>query len=326
MNSLRSDFSWEKSSGIPVTDDAVVLLWNGFEARSTKMVRSTDLSRADSVFCFCFSDNQFDLTLNDQVIDNAVPAERLERVSVDRQKQFLTYQVIHKILSTPAKGTKVVFDITCFPRDILLIILYACWQVGRIDDLCCVYNLASDYSVEVDELKQKWLSKGVANVSPVIGYRGVVRPDRQLQLIGLVGFDDQRILQIADILSPSSFVFAHGDTKILDREWLISQSKDAVSTLMAQLNESSEDSFVCEDGKSVYAVIDRARKAKPELNQVVIPMNNKISTLFAGTYCLMNRSVQICYGGALIYNHSNYSTESDTFFTWVSSTVAMDCD
>ncbi|MDF1671575.1 MAG: hypothetical protein P1U83_18415 [Roseovarius sp.] len=319
MNSLRSNFAWKQSSGIPVIDGAVVLLWNGFEARSTKVLRSADLTSAEKVYCFCFDDNQFDLAENDQVINKAVPEHLLERIRINRQKQFLTYQVIHRLLSTPQENTKVIFDITCFPRDVLLIILYACWQVGKMDDLICVYNLASDYSVEADDLQQKWLSKGVANVSPVIGYRGVVRPERKLQLIGLVGFDDQRILQIADILSPSSFVFAHGDTKIRDREWLISQSKDAVSTLMAQLNESSEDSFVCEDGSSVYAVIDRAREAKPDLNQVIVPMNNKISTLFAGTYCLINRSVQVCYGGALIYNHTNYSTESDIFFAWSSS-------
>ena len=174
MNSLHSEFSWDQSSGLPSTDGAIVLLWNGFEARSTKMLRAGDFSKVSSVFCFCFDDNQFDLSKNNEVIDGIVSAKQLERVFVDRQRQFQTYQIIHKILSKPNKGTKVIFDITCFPRDVLLIILYACWQVGRIDDLCCVYNLASDYSVEAENLEGKWLSKGVANVSPVIGYRGVV--------------------------------------------------------------------------------------------------------------------------------------------------------
>ena len=307
--------SWSVSAGKPTVDGAVVLFWNGFESRSTKFLREAELSGASSFYCFKFTEDQFDLSLNNQTVKERVPADRLTFLLLDRRDQFQSYKKFYDLFETIAIGVRIVFDITCFPRDILLIVLFALWKTGRVESVSCVYNLALDYSIGSSKA-DKWLSKGVSQVSPVIGYRGVVRPDRPLQLIALVGFDDQRILQIADILSPDSLVFGYGETKLLGRDWLIAQSLAAAESLTVRFEESSVVSFICEDGANVFALSDGAVENRPDYNHVVVPMNNKISTLFAGTYCMANRSVQICYGGGLIYNHSDYSTESAVFYTW----------
>lgn len=316
MNRLRENFNWSRNDGVPDLSNAIVLLWNGFEPRSTALVRHANSSAADKVFILKFADSQFDLSENDKCLDLKLDKKKAFRVDVDRGSQFRTYQTIRAQIAECDPNLKIVFDITCFPRDVLLLILYVLWSLSRLDQVVCVYNVAQDYSTQQSETAEKWLSKGVSSVSPVIGYRGVLRPDRPLQVVGLVGFDDQRVMQIADILSPNSLVFAHGDTQLKEREWLVSQSRDAVNMLLSQFDESRQDTFICEDGQSVSAMLDRARAAKPDYNLVVVPMNNKISTLFAATYCLKNRDVQICYGGALIYNHSHYSQESDKFFHW----------
>lgn len=320
MNSLDQKFCWQRSDGVPDVNSATVLIWNGFEPRSTAFARKKRLSDAKKVIVMRFIESQFDLTENDEILSHSANTLPLTRLELDRSSQFDVYKSIRNEIEKIEKESRIIFDITCFPRDILLIVLYICWSLGRLDSLCCVYNLAADYSIQQTNISEKWLSKGVASVSPVIGYRGIVRPDRALQLVGLVGFDDQRVMQIADILSPHSFVFAHGKSELKHREWLVSQGKDAVELLMNQFNDSREDSFICEDGDSVNRVLDRARSENPNYNLVVVPMNNKISTLFVGTYCLKNRDVQICYGGALIYNHSDYSSESSTFYYWNSST------
>ena len=323
MKHLRDEFDWLRKDGLPDLTDAVVLLWNGFEPRSTALARGGNISSANSVVILKFADSQFDLSENDKCLDSEIDPENAVRLDVDRGSQFRTYQKIRAQIAESDPTLRIVFDITCFPRDVLLIVLYVLWSLSRIDQVTCVYNVAEDYSTQQSDVSEKWLSKGVSSVSPVIGYRGVLRPDRPLQLVGLVGFDDQRVMQIADILSPSSLVFAHGDTNLRAREWLVSQGRDAVDLLMNRFDESREEKFICEDGQSVSAMLDRAKAAQPDYNLVVVPMNNKISTLFAATYCLKNRDVQICYGGALIYNHSHYSQESDKFFHWVSASQTV---
>tara|TARA_R100000365_G_C2746544_1_gene75860 strand:+ start:3552 stop:4511 length:960 start_codon:yes stop_codon:yes gene_type:complete len=313
----KTSFSeWRSFNGPPCLDNSLVIFWNGFEKRSTKLLRSSDLKNVFHILGFRFNDNQFDLSHNDDQISEIVPIDRYEKKSCDRRNQFNIYKAFFEIFSDLPKETNVVFDITCFPRDVLLIALYALKKTNRILSTLCTYNLADDYSIGTPDGQEKWLSKGVANVSPVIGFRGVVSPEKPMQLISLVGFDDQRLLQIAEILSPDSVVFAYGDTKLTDREWLIHQSHQAVDELVSRFDDTRKESFVCEDGQSVFDLIDRAISERPEYNQIVVPMNNKISTLFAGAYCLQNRNVQICYGGGLIYNHSHYSLESDVFFSW----------
>jgi hypothetical protein len=323
MKHLQDNFDWSRNDGVPDLGNAIVLLWNGFEPRSTALVRHANASAANKVFILKFADSQFDLSENDKCLDLQLDQKKAFRVDVDRGSQFRTYQTIRTQIAESDPSLKIVFDITCFPRDVLLLILYVLWSLSRLDQVVCVYNVAKDYSTEQSEISKKWLSKGVSSVSPVIGFRGVLRPDRPLQVVGLVGFDDQRVTQIADILSPSSLVFAHGDTQLKEREWLVSQGKDAVGLLLNRFDESRQDTFICEDGQSVSAMLDRARAAKPDYNLVIVPMNNKISTLFAATYCLKSRDVQICYGGALIYNHSHYSEESDKFFHWTAISEAV---
>jgi len=308
--------NWEKFDGPPELSQSLVIFWNGFEQRSTKLLRSTNLKDVHQVLGFRFSDNQFDLSKNDANISEIVPKDRYESKACDRRNQFSIYKVFFEIFSNLASDISVVFDITCFPRDVLLIALYALKKTNRFADTLCTYNLAQDYSIGTPDGQEKWLSKGVASVSPVIGYRGVVSPDKPMQLIALVGFDDQRLLQIAEILSPDSVVFAYGNTNLADRDWLIHQSHQAVDELVSRFDDTRKESFVCEDGQSVFDLVDKAISERPDYNQIIVPMNNKISTLFAGAYCLRNRDVQICYGGGLIYNHSHYSLESETFFSW----------
>jgi hypothetical protein len=308
--------NWERLDGSPVLEQSLVIFWNGFEQRSTKLLRSSNLEEVHQVLGFRFSDNQFDLSANDVQISEVVPMERYETKACDRRNQFSIYKDFFEIFTKLSPQIRVVFDITCFPRDVLLIALYALNKTNRFADTLCTYNLAQDYSVGTPDGQEKWLSKGVAGVSPVIGYRGIVSPDKPMQLIALVGFDDQRLLQIAEILNPDSVVFAYGDTNLMDRDWLIRQSHQAADELVPRFDDTRKESFVCEDGQSVFDLVDKAISERPDHNQIIVPMNNKISTLFAGAYCLRNRNVQICYGGGLIYNHSHYSLESETFFSW----------
>ncbi|WP_171173696.1 hypothetical protein [Ruegeria sp. HKCCD8929] len=313
----RTDFAnWERADGPPELDQAMVIFWNGFEPRSTKLLRSSRLENVHRILGFRFADNQFDLSENDRQISAVAPPDRYETRSCDRRNQFSTYKTFFEIFSSLDREVRIVFDITCFPRDVLLIALYALKKTNRFADALCTYNLAQDYSIGTPDGQEKWLSKGVSSVSPLIGYRGVVSPDKPMQLIALVGFDDQRLLQIAEILCPDSVVFAYGDTKLTDRDWLIQQSHQAVDELISRFDDTRKESFVCEEGQSVFNLIDKATAERPDHNQIVVPMNNKISTLFTGAYCLANRNVQICYGGGLIYNHSHYSLESETFFSW----------
>ncbi len=308
--------NWDRFDGAPDLEQSLVIFWNGFEQRSTKLLRSSNLDKVHQVLGFRFADNQFDLSANDGQILKTVPLDRYETKACDRRNQFSIYKAFFEIFASLSSQIRVVFDITCFPRDVLLIALYALKKTNRFGDALCTYNLAQDYSTGTPDGQEKWLSKGVASVSPVIGYRGIVSPDKPMQLIALVGFDDQRLLQIAEILGPDSVVFAYGNTNLTDRDWLIQQSHNAVDELVSRFDDTRKESFVCEDGQSVFDLVDKAISERPDHNQIIVPMNNKISTLFAGAYCLQNRNVQICYGGGLIYNHSHYSLESETFFSW----------
>ena len=79
MNQLQDNFDWSRNDGVPDLSNAIVILWNGFELRSTALVRHANATGANKVFILKFSDSQFDLSENDKCLEQQLM--RLQRRS-----------------------------------------------------------------------------------------------------------------------------------------------------------------------------------------------------------------------------------------------------
>ena len=101
-----------------------------------------------------------------------------------------------------------VIDITCMPRELLGMLLFAVRMHQEHFPRVFVAYVAAPpkgYATQNPNLaeKDKWLSRGVETVRTIVGYPGTFRADRPTHLIALAGHEFQRLFAIAEYVEPS---------------------------------------------------------------------------------------------------------------------------
>lgn len=98
----------------------------------------------------------------------------------------------------------IVIDITAFTREILLILLRIITIpfVSDKADITLVYMPAKCY-------QKDWLTKGVRDIRPVLGYSGLLSPSKKSLLVILTGFEEERIHTIINAFEPSNILLGH---------------------------------------------------------------------------------------------------------------------
>ena len=98
-------------------------------------------------------------------------------------------------------------DITCMPRELLGMLLFAV-SVKRqcFSNISVAYVAApvGGYATQNEQLPEsaRWLSKGVACVRSIIGYPGVFHSERPCHLVVFAGHERERILQLVEYIEP----------------------------------------------------------------------------------------------------------------------------
>ncbi|MFA7233474.1 MAG: hypothetical protein WC076_05110 [Terrimicrobiaceae bacterium] len=70
----------------------------------------------------------------------------------------------------------------------------------------------------------------------------------------------------------------------------------------------------CDDPYGVKAELQRQIKNAINMNVLIAPMNNKLTTIGSALAALENDDVQMCYAQALAYNYTDYSTPGDACY------------
>jgi hypothetical protein len=178
------------------------------------------------------------------------------------------------------------------------------------DRIDLIYVSASDYSIR-DKKEDKWLSKGVAAVRSILGYSGDLFPSRKMHLMILVGFECQRASALIEILEPSQISLGHGmpstatDVKhVAAQEFFYEMIKRTVATR----GNVDKFEFSCNNPIETRDAILTQSNKYYDYNNVVAPMNTKLSTVGSGLAAFASNEIQLCYAQAEQYNYEGYSS------------------
>lgn len=213
-----------------------------------------------------------------------------------------------------AGADRVVIDITTFTRESLLILVRFLKQsLKASDSVEFLYAHAGEYSIG-DQYEDKWLSKGIREVRSVLGYPGDILPSRRNHLIILVGFEDGRAISLSRECEPALISLGLADSAEAGTDPHQRSNEHRFARLKSSLDSAQEFIFKGYDAEATYNILKDRVSAAEDLNTIIAPMNTKISTLAAARLALENKSIQICYAQASIYNYSHYSSPGDNFY------------
>jgi len=136
-------------------------------------------------------------------------------VGVSTRDPLLTADNLGKAFLTALRQIRprtILIDITTFTHEIMLILLVLIRIHRSLLDgvkLTLTYSGASEYSIG-DNLKNKWLSKGVRTVRSVLGFPGDSIPTKKTHLIILVGYEYERAEKLIEVIEPNTISLGFG--------------------------------------------------------------------------------------------------------------------
>lgn len=232
-------------------------------------------------------------------------------LSVNLKDSFdVANQITKEINSLKVSNINVLLDISTFTHETLMITLRILKSSKKINSFTCVYVNASEYCPGVP-LEKKWLSKGAESVRPIMGFPGMIIPSKKTHLIIIVGYEYSRAFSAISDIEPSSISLIYGSSGSSTTD----KDKDANSVFMKLVeNMAFEYSNIqnyqvpCSDPEEVAGFLECIYNRNADKNIIVVPMNNKISTLGVFLSTQNNENVQVCYAPAILYNENNYSS------------------
>ncbi|MFA4885516.1 MAG: hypothetical protein WC601_07060, partial [Desulfotomaculaceae bacterium] len=172
------------------------------------------------------------------------------------------------------------------------------------------YANASEYSVG-DDVKHKWLSRGIGEIRSVLGFPGNIVPSRKTHLILIVGYEYERAVGIIETIEPNSIALGYGRSGSATTE-KNKEANEHYLHLVEQMATSFSDiirfEIPCNDPHKTRDELQTQISKVKDMNILIAPMNNKLSTIGAALAAFDNKDIQMCYAHALSYNYSSYSS------------------
>ncbi len=203
-------------------------------------------------------------------------------------------------------------DITTFTHEGLLMLFKLLQlRLKKNDRLFLCYNGAKEYSYNESTPEKKWLSKGVKTVRSILGYPGLLDPSKKNHLVILFGFERERTMRLIDIFEYDlvSLAFGSKNASINENHQQLNETRHEELLKLYPSAQKFEVSLI--DASETKAQLLTYIGEFSEYNTVIVPMNNKISSLGAGLAAIENPEIQLCYVTANQYNLEGYSHPSD---------------
>lgn len=214
-------------------------------------------------------------------------------------------------------GGHLLLDATTFTHEQLLIVIRFISHLQGILNtkikLTITYSGAQQYGYNPKSTEELWLSRGVREIRPVIGFSGRFKTGQMTQLILLVGFENERARAVIEYVEPGALALGIGRKNDSISSELANTNQffyEKLSTFIKNVSQAFSD-VVKFDMSVVDSEITRKELlavVKPETHNVIIcPMNTKISTIGAALVALQDPRIQIMYVEPLEYNELGYS-------------------
>ena len=222
------------------------------------------------------------------------------------------------LINSSVPLNKVFIDITTFTHETLLMLFAIFREKFHDAEIVCGYINAQEYSVDEEHPQIKWLSRGIGDVRSVLGYSGSLQPSKENHLIVIMGYEYERAARIIDAIDPDCLSIGYNTekTSTADRDRDASAGyANLVKILAAYYEQTSDFEVPCNNPYEAYiAICKKIEEIGENVNIMLAPMSNKISTVGAALAALENRNVQICYAPALAYNTTAYSLAGNTCY------------
>jgi hypothetical protein len=243
--------------------------------------------------------------------------ERVKLVDLKINDPVSSFVEMLKVCNTLFKDTPkcVLLDITTFTHENLLVIFRILYTKKRESDkVLMIYSGAKSYSHNYIDNKDKWLTKGIKEIRSVIGYPGYFDPTKKNHLIILFGIEIEKTIKLIELFEFDTVSIGIGSTddSISDEVQIINKQR-CIEILNLYTNAKTFE-FSLTDTYLTKSHINEHISYYPNENIVIVPMNNKISTIGVGLAAIENQEIQIFYMQANLYNTVGYSQSSGKFY------------
>ena len=229
---------------------------------------------------------------------------------VDRFRSMDQWNWARKVVGKASNTNCDLFiDVTCFPRELLGMLLFAV-SVKRsaFRRVSVGYVAAPDggYATQNTELpeSERWLSRGVTDVRSIVGFPGMFRGDRSAHLVILAGHDLDRMLEIIEYVEPSRLTISgeqkgsstvEGAREISHR--VAQELRDRI-----QVPDIRGIDFSSSSIENVFENLVKTNLGSSSENVTLVAMNTKLSFVGAALYALCERTVRLIYAVPREYN------------------------
>lgn len=283
-----------------------------FESRSMTFTNIVNKDTVNNVTIFYNDSTECSFKENIQYMD-AEWADKAHLVPIhyeDTSSTADTFSAYFKKIFAQKRGI-ILLDCTTFTHEGLLIVLRYLYEYREMyESLRVIYICAESYSNNTDNVKDKWLTKGISSIRTVLGYPGTFSPSKKNHLIILFGFELDRTIKLIDQMDFDNITLCFGS------------EQDSITTEHYKLNKSRHEELLSRypnAKKLEISLRDHTQTKKVLLeyikedagNIVIAPMNNKISTIGVALATVANPNIQVVYSKANEYNISGYSTPAD---------------
>lgn len=293
---------------------------SSFENRCLSIASNISIEKVKSAFIL-YNRDFFQYINTNKTKLLSIFGEKGQQVEVSSSDPLITADNLDDNLTAAMHNSPVssiLLDITTFTHESLLILMRLLQLRCPEAKITCTYSNASEYSAG-DDKSHKWLSVGIGEVRSVLGYAGNIVPTRKTHLILIVGYEYKRAIGIINAIEPNSLALGYGrsDNATTEKD---KEANEHYSQLVEQMATSYSNitrfEVPCNDPYKTCTELQQQINKFNDMNVLIVPMNNKLSTIGAALAAFSNQDVQICYAPALSYNYSNYSVPGDKCYVF----------
>lgn len=312
---MTESFKIDKFSEKVRTPYDIFICSSSFEERCLSIPRKvSENRRASQAIIFKTGDSAEHVEVNFAMLQELFPGccDKVEVFLTDPIKSADNISEEFDSKWDRESSAEVLIDITTFTHETLLMVLAAMRRDYPKLKISCCYVNASEYAWDEPEQQKKWLSRGLRNeVRTILGYAGNMVPSKKTHLIVIVGYEYERAVQIIESMEPDAISLGYGGPTDAVTE-KNKEANEQFARLVRKVTVYYEDipDFVipCDNP---YELRDRLLHKIEEIgnnyNIIIIPMNNKISTVGVALACQKRPDIQLCYAPARVYNYQYYS-------------------
>ena len=211
-------------------------------------------------------------------------------------------------------------DITCFPRELLGMLLFAISLMRRkFVNVTVDYIAAPEggYATQNTELEEsaRWLSKGVRDIRSIVGFPGDFSGEKVGHLIALAGHEKERMLEIAEYVEPRKLSIGSGVIGSSTTTGADEYSRRVVQSLRSRVPVPTVKriGFRSDSVDDVYQRLLEVGLDFGKENVSLAAMNTKLSFVGAALFALHERRVRVVYAVPEKYNPFYCQGVGETF-------------